>query len=175
MSRLKLPSALLVFVLSAPAVNLFAQQPVGKDWTAAGNAWWSHVQYLADDKLQGRKTGTPGYEAAATYVEGQFKAIGLKPAGVNGYRQEVELLPLTLDTANSLFQVGETKFTFGDDIVLSPRVATYGDIEAPMVFIGYGLRVPRKHIDDLAGLDLKGKVVVFYNAPPENLLGPQRA
>ncbi|QMV20163.1 M28 family peptidase [Granulicella sp. 5B5] len=162
-------------LFAALASPLSAQQPANKDWNAAGDAWWSHVQILADDKLEGRGTGTSGYEAAAKYVEDQFKAIGLKPAGVNGYRQDVDLVPLMLDKENSVFQVGSTTFALGDDIVLSPRVATYGAIDAPMVFIGYGLHVPRKHVDDLAGLDLKGKIVVFYNAAPENLLGPQRA
>ena len=163
-------TALLLAAIVSPA-----QQPAGKDWTAAGNAWWSHVQYLADDKLEGRKTGTPGYELAAKYVETQFAAAGLKPAGSVGFRQDVDLLPLTLDTVNSIFEVGAEKFAFGQDIILSPRVATYGQIDAPMVFVGYGLHVPRKHVDDLAGLDLKGKVVVFYNAAPINLQGPQRA
>jgi hypothetical protein len=175
MSRTNRLSALLLAALSATSVSTFAQQPAGKDWTAAGDAWWSHVQYLADDKLEGRKTGTPGYEAAAKYVEGQFKAVGLKPAGINGYRQDVDLVPLTLDTANSVFEVSDAKYTFGEDIIMSPRVATYSEIDAPLVFIGYGLHVPRKHVDDFAGLDLKGKVVVFYNAAPANLLGPQRA
>ena len=161
--------------LLAVAAPLIAQQPANKDWNTAGDAWWSHVQYLADDKLEGRATGTPGYEAAAKYVEDQFKTIGLKPAGINGYRQDVELVPLTLDKESSVFQVGGTTFSLSDDIALSPRVATYGVIDAPMVFIGYGLHVPRKHVDDFAGLDLKGKIVVFYNAAPANLLGPQRA
>ncbi len=175
MSRTNRLSTLLLAALSATSISTFAQQPAGKDWAAAGDAWWSHVQYLADDKLEGRKTGTPGYEAAAKYVEGQFKAVGLKPAGINGYRQEVELVPLTLDAANSMFQVGGADYTLGADVVLSPRVATFGEVEAPLVFIGYGLHVPRKHVDDFAGLDLKGKVVIFYNTAPANLLGPQRA
>jgi hypothetical protein len=152
-----------------------AQQPADANWTAAGDAWWAHVQYLADDKLEGRRTGTPGYEAAAKYVEDQFQAIGLKPAGTVGYRQDVELEPVTLDAANSLFQIGDEKFELGTDVVLSPRVATYGALDAPLVFIGYGLHVPRKHIDEFAGVDLKGKVVVFYNAAPASFQGPQRA
>jgi hypothetical protein len=168
-------ASLALGVLAATALMAPAQQPAGTNWTAAGDAWWAHVQYLADDKLEGRKTGTPGYEAAAKYVEAQFQAIGLKPAGTVGYRQDVELEPVTLDADNSLFQVGDEKFALGTDVVLSPRVATYGAVDAPMVFIGYGLHVPRKHIDEFAGLDLKGKVVVFYNAAPTNLQGPQRA
>jgi hypothetical protein len=165
-----LVSLALGIALSAPA-----QQPADANWTAAGDAWWAHVQYLADDKLEGRRTGTPGYEAAAKYVEDQFQAIGLKPAGTVGFRQDVEFEPVTLDTTNSLFQVGDEKFELGTDVTLSPHVATFGVIEAPMVFIGYGLQVPRKHIDEFAGLDLKGKVVVFYNAAPATLQGPQRA
>ena len=164
-----------LFCLLAVSSPLCAQQPADKNWAAAGDAWWSHVQVLADDKLEGRGTGTTGYDEAAKYVEDQFKSIGLKPAGVNGYRQDVDLLPLTLDAENSVFRVGSTTFALGEDIVLSPRVATYGVIDAPLVFIGYGLHVPHKHVDDLAGLDLKGKVVVLYNAAPANLLGPQRA
>jgi hypothetical protein len=169
------PTALIAALLILASAALPAQQPTDKDWVAAGNAWWSHVQYLADDKLEGRRTGTPGYEAAAKYVEDQFQAVGLKPAGTIGFRQDVELEPVTLDAANSLFKVGDDSFDLAKDVTLSPHVATYGNIDAPLVFVGYGLHVPRKHIDEFAGLDLKGKVVVFYNAAPLSLQGPQRA
>ena len=100
--------------LLAVAAPLIAQQPANKDWNAAGDVWWSHVRVLADDKLEGRGTGTPGYETAAKYVEDQFKATGLKPAGINGYRQDVELVPLMLDKENSVFQVSNTTFSLSD-------------------------------------------------------------
>ena len=166
--RLKL--LLFVATLSIPATG---QQ--SKDWTPAANAWWSHVQYLADDKLQGRKTGTPGYEAAVQYVEGQFKQIGLKPAGTNGYRQDVELIPTSVDLGASSFKVDSAPYELGKAVILNPHIANSAAVDAPMVFIGYGLSIPRKHIDDFSGIDLKGKVAVFYNAAPENLQGPQRA
>jgi hypothetical protein len=169
------PTALLAALLTLTSATFSAQQPTDKDWTAAGAAWWSHVQYLADDKLEGRKTGTPSYEAAAKYVEDQFQAIGLKPAGTIGFRQDVELEPVTLDAANSLFKIGDETFDLATDVTVSPHVATYGNVDAPLVFVGYGLHIPRKHIDEFAGLDLKGKVVVFYNAAPLSLQGPQRA
>ena len=51
------------------------------DLASEGKSWWAHIQFLADDKLEGRNVGTPGYEKAAEYVEGQFQTIGLKPAG----------------------------------------------------------------------------------------------
>ncbi len=168
------PVAVVLALLAVSPSVTVAQQPA-KDWAPAAAAWWSHVQYLADDKLQGRKTGTPGFEAAVEYVEGQFKAIGLKPAGTNGYRQDVELVPTSVDLAASSFAVDGKPYALGTDVSLSPRVAGGGVVDAPMVFIGYGLSIPKKHIDDLAGTDVRGKVVVLYNAAPENLQGPQRA
>lgn len=162
----------LVFSL-ALASTLHAQQPA-KDWTPAANAWWSHVQYLADDKLEGRKTGTPGYESAMKYVEGQFQQIGLKPAGTNGYRQPFELVPTYVDTAKSFFSIDDRKYELGKEIRLNVPVGEQS-VDAPMVFIGYGLHVPQKHVDDFAGIDLHGKIAVFINASPENLQGPQRA
>jgi hypothetical protein len=177
--RLSLATTLALATIFTP-VQPKAQQPANKDWNAAGAAWWAHVQYLADDKLEGRKTGTPGYEAAVQYVEGQFKAIGLKPAGTSGYRQDVEFIPTTVDLAASSFAVDATPYKLGEAVNLNPHITGGGSVDAPMIFIGYGLSIPRKHIDDLTGLDgkpldLKGKVVVVYNAPPENLQGPQRA
>ena len=153
--------------------------PERTDWTAPAAAWWSHVQFLADDKLEGRRAGTPGYDKAVAYVEQQFKAIGLAPAGTQGYQQPVALVPTTVDTAKSSVSLkkpsGTTTFQLGREMNLSPHVDGNGPVSAPLVFIGYGLRVPAKHIDDFAGSDLKGKIVVYYGAAPDRLQGPQRA
>src|SRR3546814_12180070 len=54
-----------------------------------GEAWWKHVRTLADDGYEGRGTGKPGHERAADYVIGQLRALGLKPAGIDGYKQPV--------------------------------------------------------------------------------------
>jgi hypothetical protein len=172
--------ALLVVLLSIP---FFAQSPSNTppepDWDAAGAAWWSHVQYLADDKLQGRLPGTPGFESATQYVVNQFKAIGLKPAGTNGFLQPIKLLSFrTDDDKSSVELVSADKHAVlkpGKEITLSPHVASGSAVDAPLVFIGYGLHLPSKHIDDLAGLDLHGKVVVLYNGAPSKLQGPLRA
>ena len=92
MRCLRLLSAAALLALSAN-LTLPAQitpVPERTDWSAPAAAWWSHVQFLADDKLEGRKAGTPGYDKAVAYVEEQFKAIGLKPAGSKGYQQPVQ-------------------------------------------------------------------------------------
>ncbi len=149
------------------------------DWSGPAAAWWAHVQFLADDKLEGRRAGTPGYEKAVAYVEEQFKAIGLKPMGTAGYQQSFELAPTSVVNEQShlsLVRDGKTTdFVLGKEATLNAGSANSGPVSAPMVFLGYGLRIPRKHMDDIAGQDLKGKVVVFFNAPPANLQGPQRA
>ena len=173
--RLLLAAAVLA------TLPLFAQTgtPANPDWAARGTAWWSHVQYLADDKLQGRLPGTPGFELATQYVVDQFKAIGLKPAGApNSFLQPVQLRSLRLNVAKSSAELEangtRTPLMLGKDITLSPGPATT-IVDAPLVFIGYGLRLPIKHIDDYAGLDLHGKVVVLYNSAPARLQGPLRA
>ena len=50
-----------------------------QDAPSEGKRWWNHVEYLASDALEGRNVGTPGFEKAVAYVEGEFKKIGLKP------------------------------------------------------------------------------------------------
>src|ERR1017187_4329449 len=71
------------FILAAAmAAALLASAPDGR-------RWWSHVQYLADDKLEGRDTGSAGHRKAAAYVAGEFERAGLKPAGTDGYIQPV--------------------------------------------------------------------------------------
>src|ERR1700761_2260981 len=177
---MKLLRALPVVLFS---ISLFAQTPSATpsepDWDAAGAAWWSHVQYLADDKLQGRLPGTPGFESATQYVVSEFKTIGLKPAGTDGFLQPIKLLSFRTDDEKSSVDLDSAgkhaSLKPGKDITLNPHVASSSPVNAPLLFIGYGLHLPSKHIDDLAGLDLHGKVVVFYNGAPANLQGPLRA
>src|SRR5579872_1071223 len=133
-----------------------------QDFSAEGTRWWSHVEFLASDDLQGRDVGSPGFEKAASYVEGQFREIGLKPGGVSGYRQPVKLESRVLvpdDTTLSLARNGEAQpLVPREDATMSARGELDGSIDAPMVFIGYGLSIPEAKWDDLAGLDLHGKI-----------------
>jgi hypothetical protein len=140
-----------------------AQSP---DLAAEGKAWWAHVQFLADDKLEGRNVGTPGYEQAAVYVESQFKAIGLKPAGASGFRQPVKFDRRQLtQTQLALARGGrEEALAVPQDAALNARGELNGAAEAAMVFVGYGLSIPDAGWDDLTGLDLKGKIAVYVNA-----------
>ena len=156
-----------LIIATCCAATAAAQSP---DLLSEGKAWWAHVQFLADDKLEGRNVGTPGYEKAVDYVEGQFRAIGLKPAGTAGFRQPVKYDSRKLaadQTRITLARDGKDEaLIIGQEASLNARGELNGSKEAPMVFIGYGISLPESGWDDLAGLDLRGKVAVYVNAFP---------
>jgi len=158
-------AALFLVVVACLTVTIAAQST---DLAAEGKAWWAHIQFLADDKLEGRNVGTPGYEKAVDYVESQFKAIGLKPAGTSGFRQPVKYDSRKLAPDQSqlvLVRDGkEEALAIGQDASLNARGELNGSKEAPMVFIGYGLSIPDAGWDDLAGVDVRGKIAVYVNA-----------
>jgi hypothetical protein len=162
------PTLLSVGLLAAASAAGTAARSA--DLASEGKSWWAHVQFLADDKLEGRNVGTPGFDKAVEYVETQFQTIGLKPAGTAGFRQAVKLesrLLVPEQSRLSLVRDGkEEPLALGQDASLSPRGELDGSTEAPMVFIGYGLSLPEAGWDDFAGLDLRGKVAVYVNAFP---------
>jgi Zn-dependent M28 family amino/carboxypeptidase len=151
----------------------------GSDWGALGKLWWSHVQFLADDKLEGRGTGTPGFEKAAGYMAEQFRAAGLEPAGVHGYRQPMDFDVVRIDEARcalDLLRDGKTQpVKLGEDAVLGVNSHAAEKVDAGAVFVGYGLTVPELNYDDLAGQNVRGKIVVFLTGGPANMPGPVKA
>ncbi len=148
------------------------------DWDAHGKTCWAHIRYLADDKLEGRGTGTEGFAKAAAYVTDQFQKAGLQPAGVHGYAQPVELNVLQLDEAQSSLEFirdGKSEpVQFAEDgfLLATPNAAT---LEAPAVFVGYGLKIPEANYDDFAGMDLKGKIAVYVTGGPSSISNSVKA
>ena len=157
---MKTPLLLVGLVAAAAAQS--------SDLASEGKAWWAHVQVLADDALEGRNAGTPGYDKAVDYVEGQFKAIGLKPAGTSGFRQPVKFENRQLVAERSQLTLvrndKEEPLVIGQDATLNARGELNGSKEAGMVFVGYGLSIPDAGWDDLAGQNLRGKIAVYVNA-----------
>ena len=150
-----------------------------RDWDALGKRWWAHIRFLADDNMEGRDTGSIGHEKAAVYMADQFRAAGLQPAGTNGYRQSIDFHVTRVDEAHCSVELirngGTEPLKLGDDAMLGVSSQAVEQIEAPVVFVGYGLRVPELNYDDLAGLDLKGKIVVFVSGGPADMPGPIKA
>src|SRR5580700_10935904 len=144
-----------------------------------GRRWWSHVQFLADDKLEGRNTGSAGHRRAAVYVAGEFERAGLKPAGTEGYIQPVRFRTRRLNEAESsltLVRNGESEeLVLGEDAIIGTRIDPAPVVDAELVFAGYALTVPEMQYDDLAGLDLRGKIVLYMNGGPASIPGPLRS
>ena len=140
-----------------------------------GHRWWAHVTVLADDKLEGRKTGSAGYLKAAEYVAGEFARSGLKPAGANGYFQEIPLISREIDESHTsltlLKEAGSEPLTLGREAIIGLQVDPAPTVDAELVFAGYGLSIPEAHHDDFAGLDVRGKLVVFLVGAPTSLPG----
>ena len=139
-----------------------------------GNSWWAHVRFLADDSLEGRNTGSEGLRKAQAYAVEQLQKAGLEPAGVNGFYQPVRFTQFQVDESKSslaLVSKGKAEpLSFTDDAFISSRStrdAVY--LEAPLVFVGYGLKIPEKNLDELAGLNLNGKIAVYLAGSPEDI------
>ncbi|NDK55369.1 M28 family peptidase [Pontibacter fetidus] len=139
---------------------------------ADSNAIKAHIDYLADDKLLGRKPGTPGYQMAVDYVIDQFKKTGVAPAGENNsYLQTVRLRQATTGPNASIAissKDGKSETLNAENAVIYPNPAQPSvTIEAPLVFAGYGISAPDLNYDDYAGIDAKGKIVVVFRGAPE--------
>jgi Zn-dependent M28 family amino/carboxypeptidase len=132
-----------------------------------------HVRFLAHDLLEGRAPGTRGGDIAANYMAAQFALYGLKPAGDNdSFLQKVDFVGAkTLPgTSASLVpaQGAPVALRLGEDYVAGNQTQTDSvEVDAPIVFVGYGIDAPEYKWDDFKGVDVKGKVVlVIVNEPP---------
>jgi len=138
-----------------------------------GKTWWEHIKVLAADDMEGRDTGSPGLKRAEAYTVKQLKAEGLQPAGARGFYQPVKFESRQLvETESSAALVRDGKaepLTLGEDAIFSTRVDLAPAVEAPLVFVGYGLSIPESNFDELAGIDLKGKVAVLITGSPEQI------
>src|ERR1700729_2278241 len=180
----RLACATVVALLSA-ACGLVAQElpPAVKAAAASidGEKIRAHVRFLADDLLEGRGPGLRGSELAAKYIATQFALYGLKPGGDNGtYLQQVNFVGMKAipeKTTMSLVpkrpegQMSMGLFSidlkYGDDFTVSNRTLTPAmDIDAPIVFVGFGITAPEFGWDDYAGVDVKGKVVLCIVGDP---------
>ncbi|HEX4286048.1 MAG TPA: M28 family peptidase [Terracidiphilus sp.] len=141
----------------------------------------AHVRFLSLDLLEGRGPGTRGAELAAEYIATQFALAGLKPAGENGtYFQPVPLFAVHTEEDKTKFAFvtangAPMDLTYGAQIVAKDETGqTSADIDAPIVFVGYGIHAPEYNWDDYTGpdgkeIDLKGKIaLVIVNEPPSN-------
>lgn len=133
-----------------------------------------YVKYLASDALEGRGTGQKGGDAAADYIAKQFESFGLKPGGEKGtYFQDVPMVGVkTLAASSFSFKQASgdaIPLRHLDDLVASNESQMEAaDIDAPIVFVGFGITAPEYQWDDYKGTDLKGKVALLFVNEPES-------
>jgi hypothetical protein len=142
--------------------------------------WSAHVAALSADDMEGRAAGTPGHQRAADYVVAELRRLGLRPAGTDGFFQQVPLSERRVDHAASSARLSvggaaATPVALPQAAIVAAGASLPETVDAPLVFIGYGLHAPASGHDDLAGIDLRGKIAVFIGGSPPQLPGAQRA
>jgi len=141
----------------------------------------AEMRFLSDDLLEGRGTGTRGFQIAAEYMATEFEGMGLKGAGENGtYFQGVPLRSASVDETKStltLVRGGKEEVLVHrrDFISRTDPGREYTSVEAPVVYVGMGVTAPEQGYDDYKGVDAKGKIVALINGAPPSFDSAVRA
>jgi Zn-dependent M28 family amino/carboxypeptidase len=159
------PSVLLLYLAAAP---LAAQTSPSSTSSATRVAraldpkvLRAHLEFLADDALEGRAPGTRGGATAAKYIATQFERLGLEPAGDSGsYFQRVPIIALTPEPTLAVAGSQAPLAWKTDYVMWSMRNDSLVDAHADPVFVGYGIVAPEQGWNDYAGADVKGKIVI---------------
>lgn len=155
--------------------NTSSQTADSSALSANAESLQAHLEFLASDALEGRDTGSAGHEIAAQYIAAQFKQLGLQPAGDDGtYYQRIQFRRSFLKENSATFSIDDgtevVSLDYPKQFLTGPSVYSEKDeITAPLVFVGYGLVSDVFGIDDYAGLDVDGKIVVMLTGRPEEL------
>ena len=158
-------SCLLVAAVPPPPLPLLPVDPLARSLEA-------EVRFLADDLFEGRGLGTRGHELAARHVVAEFTRMGLQPAGSEGWFQRINFAQSRFTSASEsmTWQNGGASAVWrnGADLVLATGSDDGNDkISAPLAFVGFGLKDKRLAIDDYAGIDVRGRIVVaLVGSPP---------
>jgi aminopeptidase YwaD len=169
----------LLLYLSALSVGVAAQQVDSSSRVTELNLR-KHIEYLASDKLEGRRTGEPGATLAAKYVAEMFGKIGLKPGFVSNNKKPSYLQPFPYVTGVELAKTGNEFLLHinyvggrGSDLeemglVRPAGFSMNGSATAPIVFAGYGITAAEQKFDDYAEVEARGKIVFAFEGTPDS-------
>ncbi|HEX9893736.1 MAG TPA: M28 family peptidase, partial [Gemmatimonadales bacterium] len=168
---LPVTQAALLAQAARPAESVLRR--IDPDWITP------HVRFLASDLLEGRETATRGARLAAEYVAAELESLGLEPLGTQGtFLQRIPLRHSLVDGVPSLRVVGGAEpreLVYGTDFLLQPDIRQAEvTIQAPLVFVGFGLTLPAHGHDDYAGVDAKGKLAVLLPGGPQGIPSDER-
>ncbi|HET7107528.1 MAG TPA: M28 family metallopeptidase [Candidatus Acidoferrum sp.] len=164
----------LVFALALPAsvVQASTDPSDAAMESIRPEAIRAHMNFLADDLIEGRGAISRGYEISARYMATEFESMGLSPAGDAGtYLQNVPLRSIRPDEANttvSVIRKGKTEtLVFRKDFLAPGDPARKeSSVEAPVIYVGFGVTAPEQNYDDYKGIDAKGKIVAMVSEAP---------
>ncbi len=169
-------------LLAIAAISLLSScgQPADDTTPITSDNIRAHMKFLASDLMEGRETGSRGYDIAAQYVATQFELMGLQPAGTDGYMQPVKFMKTTLVEGSSKAGIesagGYTPLEFGVDFMTRGSYgAPQNGVTAPVVFVGFGISAPSLDHDDYENIDVKGKIVAFLDGAPSRFPTDERA
>lgn len=171
-------SAVVAFGLLGAEAPTHAEDP---SLAPVPDAIRAHVEFLASDLLEGRAAGSRGYDVAAAYVTAHFRTLGLRPGGDDGsYLQAfplVEATPVVTAATVVLERDGvRTPFEYATDFLPGADVrSARTDVSAPMTFVGFGVSATELGYDDLAGVDLAGRIAVAFSGAPATFAPNERA
>ncbi len=180
MRRIRISLQTPILVLAALQL-VSCQAPQGPEQAAGSNvadvsnqirpeAIQAHVEFLADDALEGRGTGSRGYDLAAKYLRAQLSASGINGGTRNEkYFQKVPLIRTSVEPQQATMQIGDSQLELGTNfILLDTHRNLTGKASGKIVFEGYGVTAPEFGYDDYADLDTRGAIVAFmeFEAPP---------
>ncbi len=126
---------------------------------------------LAGAEMEGRETGMPGERRAAAFIENHFRNIGLKPGNGTSYQQYFNVYQDEL--AGIQLRVNGKLFDMDKDYIMSLQSISNGKNSTnELVFVGYGIEDKAAGINDYAGLDVKGKIVMILDGAPAGYKAP---
>ena len=158
---------LFVFVLMSSQIVCFAQSNNAVKYAATITIHdlKKHLTIIASDEMEGRETGTPGQHKAAAYIETQFKLLGLKAApALKNYQQ---LYPLYQDSlVKSELSIDARTAELGKDYYCQANISETGTFASnKIILVGYG--IDDKNYSDYSGIDVTGKIVIFFSGEPK--------
>lgn len=129
------------------------------------------VNTLASDEFEGRAPGTLGEDKTIAYLTAEFEALGLEPAGTDGWVQQVPMMRTTIKNPTMAFAVAGKSLPLSQGVNVefsTSRAVEKIDLSnVPVVFVGFGASAPERDWDDFGDVDLAGKLAVFLVNDPD--------
>jgi Zn-dependent M28 family amino/carboxypeptidase len=177
--RIKVITLAILFIAVGSA-SVVSQQSDSKSSAINEAVLKAHIRFLSDDMLEGRGTGARGGDLAAKYIAAQLESFGLKGGATGGsFFQPVSLVGVKADPKTTLTVTASSAsetFKFADDFVAFTGAQTEAvEVDADLVFVGYGINAPEQRWNDFKGsdADYRGKILVMLvNDPPATTAEP---